>query len=168
MSAKVAPKYIEHFEQGDYLYSVTELKSIGDLHTYMRDRALHFFSEGELRTHVAQMARCVDAVHREGYLHNELMPWNFCLNGSSKNDRKKATIIGLSRATQIGNLEWVQAFLQGLSYDELVFKSPEVLQLQADKVGPPSDVYTLGVTLYTLAYNKRPFNTVEEVLNGAL
>ena len=49
-----------------------------------------------------------------------------------------------------------------------MFKAPEVLQFEEGKIGPASDVYTLGVTLFALSFNRMPFNSVLEILNGSL
>ena len=54
--------------------------SKGDLQSYLESHFITYLTEDELRKHLGQMAKCVDAVHKAGYLHNDLMPWNFCLN----------------------------------------------------------------------------------------
>ena len=43
-----------------------------------------------------------------------------------------------------------------------------MLQFEEGKIGPASDVYTLGVTLFALSFNRMPFNSVLEILNGSL
>ena len=64
----------------------------------------------------------------------------------------KVRVTGLSRATRLGDTNAMNAHLHNLTESELLFKAPEVLQLQSDKIGPASDVFTLGVTFYALIY----------------
>lgn len=44
-----SPKYIEHFEDGEYLYAVTNLMNRGDLHSYLQTRYIPYLTEAELR-----------------------------------------------------------------------------------------------------------------------
>ena len=50
----------------------------------------------------------------------------------------------------------------------MLFKPPELLHFDEAEIGPGSDVFSLGATLYSLAYGRKPFSTIDAMLSGSV
>ena len=107
--------------------------------------------------------------HSRGVLHRDLKPGNVMLGKYGETlvvDWGLAKAVGRTDATKIdeeGTLKpssgsGVAATQMGSAIGTPSYMSPEQAAGQLDRVGPASDVYSLGATLYTLLTGQAPFH----------
>ncbi len=95
---------------------------------------------------LAQVADALDAAHAAGIVHRDVKPHNILIEG----DRAYLTDFGLAKAVEDSGV------LSGASVVGTVeYMSPE--QWQGAKVGPPTDVYSLGCVLYEALTGIAPY-----------
>jgi len=108
-------------------------------------------SERKAALVVLRLARALEHAHRRGVVHRDLKPSNIIVDGDGQ---PVITDFGLAwridqvdiRLTQAGDLVGTPAYM-----------SPEQANGDIEKIGPPSDVYGLGVILYQLLTGRLPF-----------
>src|SRR3954451_18900433 len=106
----------------------------------------------------AQVADALTATHAAGIVHRDVKPDNILIGrGERVEGLVKITDFGISHAagdvtlTQTGQITGTPAFL-----------APEVAQ--GEEPQPPSDVFSLGATLYTCLEGEPPFGMGENAL----
>jgi len=105
------------------------------------------------------LADAVGAAHEQGILHRDLKPDNVML---TKTGRVKVLDFGLAKLRGETTEEAAESDPTGsLTRDGKIagtaaYMSPE--QAEGMALGPPSDVFALGVLLYQMACGKRPFS----------
>ncbi|MGW9208030.1 serine/threonine-protein kinase [Embleya sp. NPDC055664] len=105
--------------------------------------------EGALRIMGAQLAEALMAIHRAGLIHRDLKPSNVILG----RDRLRVIDFGISRAADEGG--------QGLTGTGRVVGSPSFMspeQAGGRRLGPESDVFSLGSVLVFAATGRGPFH----------
>jgi len=113
---------------------------------------------------VATVARAVDHLHQQGIVHRDLKPSNILLD---ENDRPYVTDFGLVKMLGTSHLTTTGAIVGTPSY-----MAPEQATGRAAKVGPHSDIYSLGAILYELLTGRPPFleetplDTLVQVIEG--
>lgn len=122
--------------------------------------------DDELQTHhrfTSQRAialfRCVcaavEAGHRRGILHRDLKPGNVMLpRMDDGTEVVKVLDFGLARFT--GESESMQLTSPGALLGTYAYMSPE--QVLSEKLGPTSDVFSLGTLLYEMVTGRLPFH----------
>ncbi len=115
--------------------------------------------------YVSAVARAVDYLHHQGIVHRDLKPSNILLR---EDDQPCVTDFGLVKMLQVaGNVTASGAILGTPAY-----MSPEQAAGQAGRVGPLSDVYSMGAILYELLAGQppvrgaTPLDTLVQVLEG--
>lgn len=99
---------------------------------------------------MASVSSAIAAAHAVGVVHRDVKPSNILLNDIGK---PKVTDFGLAAlADSTARMTNTGALLGTPSY-----MSPEQASGRYDDVGPRSDVYSLGATLYELLTGKPPF-----------
>ncbi len=92
-------------------------------------------------------ARAVGHAHRAGLVHRDIKPANILVTQSGEPkvlDFGIARVVGTDVATTTAHTR------EGQLLGTLAYMSPEQLNGFVDEVGPPSDIYALGIVLYEL------------------
>jgi tetratricopeptide (TPR) repeat protein/predicted Ser/Thr protein kinase len=118
-----------------------------DLHQFARtDRTL-------LVRLVAEAAKALQYAHEQGVIHRDLKPENLMVSTRGQEQQVFLMDFGLARAAEGASKISATGFLVGTP----MYMSPE--QARGEKVDVRSDVYSLGLTLYELLTNKKPFES---------
>jgi serine/threonine protein kinase len=96
---------------------------------------------------VGQAALGLQAAHEAGVVHRDIKPGNLLV---TEDDTVKVTDFGIARATDA-----VPLTRTGTVLGTAFYLSPE--QAAGDEVGPPSDIYSLGIVAYECLAGRRPF-----------
>jgi eukaryotic-like serine/threonine-protein kinase len=161
------PHIVTLFEAGEQLgqpYFAMEYVDGADLGALFRKGPLSYRRIAEV---MSQVADAVHHAHSQGVLHRDLKPSNILMTRSGEprvSDFGLATAIGGdSKQTASGALVGSPAYM-----------SPEQASGRHRDVGPWSDIYSLGATLYELLTGRPPFQgptpveTLRLVHEGAL
>jgi hypothetical protein len=97
---------------------------------------------------VRRVALALDAAHRQGVIHRDLKPANIMLD---EQGQPKVVDFGVARREQDAALTQ-----SGTSVGTPTYMSPE--QISAGRVGPASDLFSLGLILYQLLTGQRAFS----------
>lgn len=106
--------------------------------------------EAELRDLGAGLARAVSYLHREGIVHRDIKPANVLIGPDG---RPRLCDLGLAREEGMTS----QATASSDTLGTPCYMSPEQARGPRE-VGPPADLYSLGVTLFHAAAGRPPFN----------
>src|SRR6185503_16396147 len=118
-----------------------------DLHKFPRtDREL-------LVRLVAAAARALQYAHEQGVIHRDLKPENLMVAVRGNERHVFLMDFGLARAAEGASKISATGFLVGTP----MYMSPE--QARGEKVDVRSDIYSLGLTLYELLTDRKPFES---------
>jgi serine/threonine-protein kinase len=87
--------------------------------------------------------------HRKGVLHRDIKPANIFI---TPDETVKIGDFGIAKVSGIDGLTRV-----GSTIGTPLYSSPE--QIRGEKMGPGTDIYSLGVTLYEMLTGVQPFKT---------
>ena len=103
---------------------------------------------GLVRDIVRQLAAALNVAHRAGIIHRDIKPGNVLMAPGSI---PRLTDFGIARSVDGGSLTSTGQLL-GTAY----YLSPE--QAMGGPVGPPSDIYSLGLLAHEMLTGSKPFD----------
>jgi serine/threonine-protein kinase len=154
------PFYAMRLVKGDSLRRAIEQFHAADWTGRLGAKALAF---RQLLGRFIDVCDAVEYAHSRGVLHRDLKPGNVMLGKYGETlvvDWGLAKVTGTAEATEgglasgSGDSGLTQA---GKALGTPAYMSPEQAAGKLDQLGPASDVYSLGATLYTLLTNQAPF-----------
>lgn len=123
---------------------------------YVDGQNLHQFPHGDralLVRLIADSARALHYAHEQRVIHRDLKPENLMVTLRGQEHHVYLMDFGLARATEGASKISATGFLVGTP----MYMSPE--QARGEKVDVRSDVYSLGLTLYELLTDHKPFES---------
>jgi eukaryotic-like serine/threonine-protein kinase len=159
------PFYAMRFIRGDSLK-----EAIAGFHgdeTAKGDRSARSLALRKLLRRFTDVCNAIDYAHGRGVLHRDLKPGNIIVG---KHGETLVVDWGLAKATGLADPAQAERALvpasasgsaetlPGSALGTPAYMSPEQAAGDLDRIGPGSDVYSLGATLYCLLTGKPPFD----------
>jgi serine/threonine-protein kinase len=148
-------RYLDKGEAGDMPFLVSEFMPGGDL-----GKLIKATLKGPLPPEIAckiiiQVLNGLEFIHSSGYVHRDLKPSNFLLNRTYTDAGLvvKITDYGLAKSYEEAGNSMYDFTQTGTFGGSLMFLSPEQIT-NYKSVKPPSDVYSVGVSLYYMLTSK--------------
>jgi serine/threonine protein kinase len=110
------------------------------------------FSPDDAARIVLKVAVGLQQAHARGIVHRDVKPGNIMISASGE---PILMDFGLARRDDTADLRLTQS---GMILGSPAYMSPEQLEGHPDRVGPASDLYSLGVVLYELLTGRLPFH----------
>jgi serine/threonine protein kinase len=101
---------------------------------------------------VCTAAHAMQEAHRRGIVHRDLKPSNLMLDAAGR-----PIIMDFGLALRANTTDDLRLTLTGVALGTPAYMPPEQAGGDHESVGPPSDVYALGVILYELVTGRVPF-----------
>ena len=167
------PKFVERFQREAEASAGLSHPNIVSIYDVGKENGLHYIVmdhiQGEtLRDYVvrsaplptgvvveigAQIALALESAHRNGLIHRDIKPGNVMLTTDGS---VKVVDFGIAKGTS-----YLSLTSTGVALGTVAYMSPE--QIKGGQLGPHSDIYSLGVTLYEMATGKLPFESDSDV-----
>jgi serine/threonine protein kinase len=132
---------------GDMAFLVMEYIQGDDLKHHL-DKGVRYSLEQSLKM-IRDLLSALDYAHRQGVVHRDIKPANLLIEPGG---RVKLTDFGVARMQDSGDATRTQGTMVGT----LKYMSPE--QVQGQKIDARADLFSVGVVLYQLLTDKRPFD----------
>lgn len=132
---------------GDIAFLVMEYIQGDDLKHHL-DRGVRYSLEQSLKI-IRDLLSALDYAHKQGIVHRDIKPANLLIEPGG---RVKLTDFGVARIQDSGDATRTQGSMVGT----LKYMAPE--QVQGQKVDSRADLFSVGVCLYQLLTDKRPFD----------
>ena len=132
---------------GDMAYLVMEYIQGDDLKHHL-DKGVRYSLEQSLKM-IRDLLSALDYAHKQGIVHRDIKPGNLLIEPGG---RVKLTDFGVARMQDSGDATRTQGNMVGT----LKYMSPE--QVQGQKIDSRADLFSVGIVLYQLLTDKRPFD----------
>lgn len=138
--------YIEHGTHNGIIYLVTEYVGGMDASKLAKHRGgkLHYM---EVIKIVEQTLSALDFAHKLGFVHRDIKEQNILVDGAYPNYISKLTDFGLAKSFKQTGMSGVT--MVGDVAGTIAYMPPEQIR-DFKEVQPPSDIYAMGMTAYTL------------------
>ena len=138
--------YIEHGTHNGIVYLVTEFISGMDAAKLSKQRGgrLHF---QEVVKITEQTLKALDFAHSLGFVHRDIKEQNILIQGNYPNYISKLTDFGLAKSFKQTGMSGVT--MVGDVAGTIAYMPPEQVR-DFKEVRPPSDIYAMGMTAYSL------------------
>jgi serine/threonine-protein kinase len=151
-------RVLDFGEEAGNLYLVMEFVNGHTLSEYMR-KGGPMTEEMALRV-TAWLATALHAAHSQNIVHRDVKPGNILI---TKDGWLKLSDLGLAKDMGVRELTNLDTVL-GTPY----YMAPESLK-PGHEVGPPADLYSLGIILFEMLTGRPPFSgTLSQVISGHL
>ena len=117
-------------------------------------------STGELLPILRQVSAALDAAHAEGVVHRDFKPSNVMLVARELDGTRPGGLRAVVTDFGIARSLWVEPGASEKVTGVGLLGTPEYMapeQVTGGEVGPPADIYALGVVLYEALTGKTPF-----------
>jgi hypothetical protein len=138
--------YLEHGTYNGMVYLVSEYVGGMDASKLVKTRGgrLHF---QEVVKIVEQILAALDFAHKRGFVHRDIKEQNILVDGNYPNYIAKLTDFGLAKSFKQTGMSGVT--MVGDVAGTIAYMPPEQIRDFKD-VQPPSDIYAIGMTAYTM------------------
>ena len=140
-------RLLDHLENENYIFIVTEFIDGDTLHKYFKKRKI-VFTEPEACSIMIQIANGVKYLHKYGIVHRDLKPENIMITKQNNSDIIKIMDFGLSKIVSSQ-----EKLVDG--YGTLSYVSPEVLM--RTPYNKEVDIWSLGIILFYMLCGHLPF-----------
>jgi serine/threonine-protein kinase len=138
--------YIEHGSHNGIVYLVTEYVSGMDASKLAKHRGGKL-SYREVVKIIEQTLSALDFAHGKGFVHRDIKEQNILVDGNFPNYIAKLTDFGLSKSYKQTGMSGVT--MVGDVAGTIAYMPPEQVR-DFKEVRPPSDIYAVGMTAYSL------------------
>jgi len=145
-------RLLDHLENNDYIYIVTEYIEGGTLGNYFKKKKFNF-SERQATTIMSQIASGVKYLHQYGIVHRDLKPDNIMITQQNEFGVIKIMDFGLSKIISPS-----EKTVEG--YGTLSYVAPEVLL--RTPYNKEVDIWSMGVILFYMLSGHLPFRGSKE------
>ena len=145
-------RLLDHLENTDYIYIVTEYIEGGTLGQYFKKKKFNF-SERQAMNIMSQLASGVKYLHQYGIVHRDLKPDNIMITQQNEFGVIKIMDFGLSKIVSPN-----EKMVEG--YGTLSYVAPEVLL--RTPYNKEVDIWSMGVILFYMLSGKLPFRGTKE------
>lgn len=138
--------YIDHGTHNGIVYLVTEYVSGMDASKLAKKRGGKL-NYKEVVKIIEQTLAALDFAHSKGFVHRDIKEQNILVDGSFPNYHAKLTDFGLSKSYKQTGMSGVT--MVGDVAGTIAYMPPEQVR-DFKEVRPPSDIYAIGMTAYSL------------------
>ncbi|MCD9187993.1 MAG: serine/threonine-protein kinase [Pyrinomonadaceae bacterium] len=138
--------YLEHGTHNGIVYLVTEFVSGMDASKLAKHRGGKL-SYQEVVKIIEQTLAALDFAHNLGFVHRDIKEQNILVEGNFPNYRAKLTDFGLAKSFKQTGMSGVT--MVGDVAGTIAYMPPEQVR-DFKEVRPPSDIYAVGMTAYSL------------------
>ncbi len=138
--------YIEHGTHNGIVYLVSEYVSGMDASRLAKKRGGKL-NHKEVVKIIEQTLAALDFAHGKGFVHRDIKEQNILVDGTFPNYMSKLTDFGLSKSYKQTGMSGVT--MVGDVAGTIAYMPPEQVR-DFKEVRPPSDIYAIGMTAYSL------------------
>lgn len=149
-------KAFDIFEDSKYIYCVFEYLSLGDLDQYLKTN--NIIPMKDIKHLCYEVAQTIAFLHKIGMIHRDLKLQNIMCKVDSDTNELGIKLIDFGFCTVLGRNQKKNDGIGTLNY-----MPPEIIN--RDDYSFKVDVWSFGVIMYYLRYNRLPFDDLREKIN---